>query len=455
MISIETLEGKIVSIARRYARNAEEVQDFAQLGRIAVWNINEKRENVPESYYVQSIKYAMFGELKKSKAQKRIPLESLSSLDAPFEEGEDGSLYDVLGEEDTKFEDIDTIKVFHDLLRKKFGKFYVRGKRGILSQRNSEKVANKIIQTSIEEVARIPKKDVPVKANSRFFRNLGLHVLLANFYQDSAMNAVQAVYPDEFQPWEFNRSPLGYWSGDNGAQNGINAIKWFCKKRNIKKLADCRGVTRRAFREDGLGGLLSMQFRSSPFLALRTQFSELKPKDCNTRPKGYWDSEENQKTELISFLIEHQRQDISGLTPEATYDLGLKKFVNSSALISFGLSCLLNHNYSGQIYELFHHHFPKQILPWTLTSRWTDNPKEIAGKAVRWLFDKYLQIPQDEINSYASYKLFAQVGFGGYLSNPRLFNGSVFKFVDNAYPGVFSQSDFSRYRKIKRHPLRK
>ena len=94
--------------------------------------------------------------------------------------------------------------------------------------------------------------------------------------------------------------------------------------------------------------------------------------------------------------------------------------------------------------------YPDQILPWTLKgikTPWRINYMETAAKAIRWLFEKYLQIPGDEIPEYATCPLFLNVGFSGILTQKKFgFGSSPFAAVDNAYPGLFSPSDFKRGR---------
>ena len=87
-------------------------------------------------------------------------------------------------------------------------------------------------------------------------------------------------------------------------------------------------------------------------------------------------------------------------------------------------------------------------MPWSLRGSkdvWKENPKETAADAIRWLFEKYLNIPINEIPQYATCKLFWNVGFSGILTNRNInFNSSPYLAVDNAYPGRFSRDEFHK-----------
>ena len=155
---------------------------------------------------------------------------------------------------------------------------------------------------------------------------------------------------------------------------------------------------------------------------------------------------------VIAYLNDNDCPSLHGLSPEDTYELGLRLFVTKVSMCEYGLRALLK-RYTGSTYAVFKTLFPDQILEWTLNGSkdaWRHEPRETAARAIRWLFEDYLRIPVDELPDYATNRLFWDVGFSGILTNRRIgFNSSTFDAVDNAYPGRFSRDDFSQFRRTK------
>ncbi|MEK6928316.1 MAG: sigma-70 family RNA polymerase sigma factor [Nanoarchaeota archaeon] len=454
MIPLEDLEKQAVRIARRYSSSFADIEDLAQIGRIAAWQASEKEEDYPLGYYKKVISNAIGCEIRRQRAQKRTPLGGFVSLDSPLSEEEDGTLHDVVGHEDSSFLEVDGKRFLHDILRKKFGhRNYLHGRRGILNQPNGRTLARRIVRAAISEVAKIPLEEIPSRVGKIFFEDMGLTGFLRAIYHNSPFEAVQDAYSDNFLPWDFNQVPKKYWQGSEGIKHGADALKWFCAKHNLLKPEDCKRVSRATFKEDGLRGLLQTQFQDSPTLAFQFLFPGIKPEECSSiNPSGHWNSLENRRLALVSYLFAHNRPNIEILNPEETYDQGLKHFVTASSLSSSFPGLL--YKYNGNVFNLFHSNYPAQILPWTLTCTWKNEPEKTVAEAVRWLFDKYLGIPLEEIPHHASKGLFKQVGFYGYYSNKRLFGNSTYRFIDNAYPGSFTQSDFYQFRKITRIQVR-
>ena len=211
------------------------------------------------------------------------------------------------------------------------------------------------------------------------------------------MRAIMDAYPDRFVPFEFAKKPNGFWKGRQGQENALEAIKWFVGKRKLT-LEDCARITAEDFRQAELSGMLQCQFNDSPYLALKTQFPQLKPWDLIRTPQGYYNSRENQLTSLLAYLEEKGFPPILEYSPEEIYELGLRLVVTKDDMCDLGFRGLLR-PFGNSMYRTFTELLPGKILPWTLTSLkepWRDNPKHTAGMAIRWLFEKYLMILMDE-----------------------------------------------------------
>ncbi len=64
----------------------------------------------------------------------------------------------------------------------------------------------------------------------------GGHGLLAHYYGNSLIRALEQVYPEyHWQPWKFSKAPQRFWK-DN--RNEIEYFHWITQKLNISKLED-------------------------------------------------------------------------------------------------------------------------------------------------------------------------------------------------------------------------
>lgn len=440
-ISFEKFEKFIKSQARRYAGKPSEIEDFEQIGRIAIWQKLKKEPLAHISHILSSSKYAMLNYINKQKRQKRRPPGGIISLDTLFESN--GDVSD--GNREIIFEE-DLIIFMKKSLRESFGNKYCEGIKKLNSPR---KIVKKIFRTTIEEIAEIGIEDVPSKVTYNFFKKMKLDWPLWVFYNNSPASAIMDIYKNEFVPWQFPRVPAGYWKGKAGTRRTRQALEWFCKKKNIKSKGDCSGIKCDDFGKEGLRGMLLAKFQNSPYLALKSIFPNLNLKD-KKYIKNRFDTHKKKMIAVVDYLIEIGIGDISDMTPEELYDTDFKTKIKTTELRKKFSGLMKQHK--GSSYLLFKDLFPNQILPWSLPSPfgWRKNYKETAKEAIKWLFEKYLQIPTEEIPSYATQEFFKKVGFGGLLTNKKIgFNCSPYLAIDNAYPGLFDKEDFNKHRKTK------
>ncbi len=438
---LKKFEGYVKSQARRYAGNPSEIEDFEQIGRIAIWQKLEKEPSAHISHVLSSSKYAMINYINKGKAQKRKPREKIISIDTLFESNR--------GVSDRNKEIIfekDLIVFMKESLREKFGKRYYEG---IKELDFPKKTIRRIFRAAIEEIAEIGIEDVPSKVTYNFFKKMKLDWPLWVFYDNSPASAIMDIYKNKFVPWQFPRVPAGYWKGKVGTRRTRQALEWFCKKKNIKSEKDCREIRCDDFGEEGLRGMLHAKFQNSPYLALKSVFPNLNLKD-KKYIKNYFDTREKKMIAVTDYLVEIGIGDISDMTPEELYDTDFKTKIKTPELRK-KFSGLMK-QYKGSSYLLFKDLFPNQILPWSIYSPygWRGNYQEGAKDAVKWLFEKYLQIPIEEIPSYATLEFFKKIGFWGLLTNKKIgFNSSPYLAINNAYPGLFDKKDFDRHRKTR------
>ncbi len=439
-MKLEDLEAPIQAYARRFASDPDSIEDLQQIGRIAVWNLLQKNPEATVPFAMVEIKSRMIDELRNANAQKRKPAGGLVRLTGG--EDDDSSLEEIIGKEDS-------VRVTGDSLleglRNKFGRFYLEG---IKSGTQPRVAARGIVRAIVEDIGGISPKDAPQAVTYNLFVETGFQPFLWAFYDNSPYAAVMDAYKNQVTPWDFRVKPNGFWRGHNKKRHIRAALEWFASKHKLDKQSDLSVVTRTQFEEAGLTYLLNTIFNGSPFLALKQIFPGLKPWERQV-PANYYASPSNRKEAIDAFLIQAGIVNMDSMNSEEAYEAGIRLVVSKQTLCDFGLRGLLV-PYKGSPYRLFADFFPKQILPWTIHGSkevWRENPKETAAQAVRWLFDKYLRIPSAELPEYATNRLFWNVGFSGILTNRSIgFNSSTYEAINNAYPQVYSRSDFSRNR---------
>jgi len=79
----------------------------------------------------------------------------------------------------------------------------------------------------------IAEEDISKHATKAFFKQNKLEGLLSNYYGGSTHLAVEAAYPGQFRPWEFNRVPNGYWSGEKGLEHAGEAVRWLLDRTEV------------------------------------------------------------------------------------------------------------------------------------------------------------------------------------------------------------------------------
>jgi len=445
-MDFEKYDTGIRNIVRRFAKNAEDIEDYMQLGRVVVWQLIEKDPDLPMPYLMKAVKNTLVSEVRLSKRRKIIPQYKKISLNERFKDSED-TLESVIGK-NFDFSTTEELGLsLKEMINEKYGRFYITSIKDQHAQPG--RVVKKIIRTFIEDVAGLSIDEVTTKVDYAFFRKYNLGRLLWVFYNNSPMRAVMDVYSGEFVPWDFRRLPNRYWVGKKGMQNAEDALIWFAEKNNIDSVEACRDIACSDFKKEGLGSMLDILFNGSPYLALKVIYPNLKPWKMKLTPRHFYNDPANVKLVLLDYLFSNNIGNLSNMTKTEIFDTDLKKVSTKKQLNKAGLRGLVA-RYDNSTYDLFNQNFPNKILPWFIQSKrpWKDNPHELAANAIKWLFEIYLSIPVSQIPKYATCKLFWNVGYSGILTNRTLgFSSSPYRAINNAYPGKFSKSDFNRRRK--------
>lgn len=448
-MNLESLESSIKKYARIYSPERYLIEDYEQIGRIAAWQLLEKNPEPELPLMLSVIKNTIRNQKTYDNAKKRKPKTTISINQPLGHDGDEEFYLDISSTDDNLAEVGLAGRDILEILKKNYGRTYLLNI--ILSEAKPKLIINRAVRALILDVAGIPINDVSKKVNYQFFLETGFQNILWTFYNNSPAQAIQDAFPGQFEVWNLAKVPQKYWKGKRGLDRAKQAMVWFAKRKEIRTAEDCKNITGDDFKAAGLSGMLQRVFQDSTYFALYTIFPDLKPWNVKQTSATYFNFKINRKYALTNYLSYRDIGDISELTAEETYDTDIRRVGLKDRLNDYGLRGLLN-RYNNSTYDLFTDIFPEQILPWTLNSKkaWENNPLETAALAVRWLYEKYLKIPVEEIPQNSSWELFQNVGFLGIITNRNIgFNGSHLKAIHNAYPNTFKETGTGTRKRLE------
>lgn len=112
---------------------------------------------------------------------------------------------------------------------------------------------------------KIDDKNVKSKFNVNNFKKYGLGALLESKYNNSPYLALNELYPDKYHVWEVSRVPKKYWDDENNCKR---ATMWLIEKVGLSYDELSQTLTRSIFEESGLGAMLKIKYKGSPYLAI-------------------------------------------------------------------------------------------------------------------------------------------------------------------------------------------
>ena len=124
---------------------------------------------------------------------------------------------------------------------------------------------------SLEAIKGLLKKleikfdDIPKKVSYKVFKDNGLGGMLQTLYNSSPFQAINALYPGKFKPWEF--SVKNYWTKET-IQTARKSTRWLIEEKLKLTPSEINKVKRKHFLDFNLGQMLRIFYQNSHILAL-------------------------------------------------------------------------------------------------------------------------------------------------------------------------------------------
>ncbi|MCK4476452.1 MAG: hypothetical protein KAU16_06965 [Methanophagales archaeon] len=300
------------------------------------------------------------------------------------------------------------------------------------------RLAKEATKWMIEEKERIPFHEIPQKVSQKMFRDNDLWGMLTAIFNSSPYLAIDNAYPGEFKEWEFTRQ--GMWQGEEGLKLAKEATKWIIEEKEKIPFHEIPlKVSQRTFKDNGLSGMLTHAFNSSPYLAIDNAYPR-RFKEWEFKQQGMWQGEEGLKLakEATKWMMEEKEKIPLHEIPQK---------VTAKMFADNGLSGMLSNAFTNSPYHAIDNAYPGEFKKWEFTQQgmWKgEDGLKLAKEATKWVIEKKEKIPFHEIPQKVSQRTFTDNGLAGMLSNA--FNSSPYLAVDNAYLGKFNIEDFQNER---------
>jgi hypothetical protein len=141
---------------------------------------------------------------------------------------------------------------------------FPKGMTGIWNGEEGYQRSLEAIKHIIESLD-IHHEEIPLKITYQTFKDFGLGGMLQTLFNSSPYQAINAVYPNDFRPWEF--SVKNYWRNAT-KETALEAVKWLVEDKLQLTQNDTAQVRRKHFLQYNLGQMLKIFYENSHLKAL-------------------------------------------------------------------------------------------------------------------------------------------------------------------------------------------
>ena len=122
----------------------------------------------------------------------------------------------------------------------------------------------------IEEKLKWSDEDVRRNLSKNTFKENSLRGMLNLLFNGSPYLAIENAYPRKFKAWEFSKTSKKFWN----LKTAREATTWLIEEKLKWSNEDVKKkLTRNIFIQNSLGGMLTILFNNSPYLAIENAYS--------------------------------------------------------------------------------------------------------------------------------------------------------------------------------------
>ena len=227
----------------------------------------------------------------------------------------------------------------------------------------------------IEDVLKWTDEEICKKLSQKTFYENYLRSMLNTVFNASVYEAINAAYPNRFNPWELSYVPRNYWTKERAK----DATIWLLEEK-LKWSDDeiCNNLCVKTFEENGLGGMSKCIFNSNVYEIIENAYpGKFKPWQLSVVGRNYWNKQTTK--DATKWLIEEK---LKWTDEEICQKISIKTFKEN------GLGGMLLNMFKGSPYEAINATYPNRFKPWQFNNvpknYWT---KETAKEATRWLIE--------------------------------------------------------------------
>ena len=154
----------------------------------------------------------------------------------------------------------------------------------------------------IEEKLKWSDDDIKQKLSAKIFIQNSFTSILNDLFNGSPYLIIENAYPGKFKPWELPSVPKKIWNMETAKEATIwlieEKLKW--SDEDVR-----RNLSQNTFKENSLGGMLTILFNGSPYLAIENAYpGKFKPWEVARVSKKFWNMETAREATI--WLIEEK-----------------------------------------------------------------------------------------------------------------------------------------------------
>lgn len=145
----------------------------------------------------------------------------------------------------------------------------------------------RVVKYLLEDYLKYDREQILENFCVKFIRKYKLEGCI-NHYNNSPYELLNAVYPNEYKPWELKNTPVNTWS----EEKAVEAMKWLFKEKLKWSREDIlQNYSKKTFIENGLKSILYL-YNQSPYEVLDATYpGEYKPWELRNVPLKTWNDQ--------------------------------------------------------------------------------------------------------------------------------------------------------------------